>query len=283
MSAGSLRHAALTFVAVSAATAAGIAYIHRGQRLEREVRPAHGAAQTLRAVLLRVASAAACGACLANPDPYAWHLRGAPARRRCTPACCATRSVWPPSARSSAQSARARRGLSDRKRAFGGTKPCRLARAKSPRPRPQSRPTLRRPRRARRAAAARRPQPLRLPSLGVGSLRRRCSFSRRPCFWRWRSASPTPAFSASSRCVAPARCAAGPSLRRAALFLRGVRQITVALSALAFFATLRLVPPVRAATLRRGLFGMDLNKRGTPAGEIKAWPVALPSALAPFR
>ena len=44
MSAGSLRHAALTFVAVSAATAAGIAYIHRGQRLEREVRPSRGPA-----------------------------------------------------------------------------------------------------------------------------------------------------------------------------------------------------------------------------------------------
>ena len=58
-----------------------------------------------------------------------------------------------------------------------------------------------------------------------------------------------------------------------------MRQITVALSALAFFATLRLVPPVRAATLRRGLFGMDLNKRGTPAGEIKARPACRKNAL----
>jgi hypothetical protein len=46
-------------------------------------------------------------------------------------------------------------------------------------------------------------------------------------------------------------------------------QINLALSAAAFAATLRLVPPVRAATLRRGLFGLDINKRGTPAGTLQ--------------
>ena len=80
MSAGSLRHAALTFVAVSAATAAGIAYIHRGQRLEREVRPSRGPARTRCAVpLLRGAAPSACSACFANPDSHA----AARARRTC--------------------------------------------------------------------------------------------------------------------------------------------------------------------------------------------------------
>ena len=39
MTAGSLGRAAWTLAAVCAATTGGIAYIHRGQRLEREVRP----------------------------------------------------------------------------------------------------------------------------------------------------------------------------------------------------------------------------------------------------
>jgi hypothetical protein len=51
---------------------------------------------------------------------------------------------------------------------------------------------------------------------------------------------------------------------------RAPPQINLALSAAAFAATLRLVPPVRAATLRRGLFGLDINKRGTPAGTLQA-------------
>ena len=38
MSSTALSRAAWTFAGVCAATAAGIAYIHRGQRLEREVR-----------------------------------------------------------------------------------------------------------------------------------------------------------------------------------------------------------------------------------------------------
>jgi UDP-N-acetylglucosamine--dolichyl-phosphate N-acetylglucosaminephosphotransferase len=55
-------------------------------------------------------------------------------------------------------------------------------------------------------------------------------------------------------------------------------QINLALSVGAFWATLRLVPPVRAATLRRGLFGLDINKRGTPAGAV---PVPEAVGLAP--
>ena len=43
MPAGSLGRASWTLAAVCAATAGGIAYIHRGQRLEREVRPSCGA------------------------------------------------------------------------------------------------------------------------------------------------------------------------------------------------------------------------------------------------
>lgn len=42
-----------------------------------------------------------------------------------------------------------------------------------------------------------------------------------------------------------------------------------ALSALAFLATLYLVPKVAAKTLSRGLFGLDINKRGTAAGEAR--------------
>jgi UDP-N-acetylglucosamine--dolichyl-phosphate N-acetylglucosaminephosphotransferase len=39
-------------------------------------------------------------------------------------------------------------------------------------------------------------------------------------------------------------------------------------SAAAFVLTLRLVPVVASKTLRRGLSGLDINKRGTPAGEV---------------
>jgi UDP-N-acetylglucosamine--dolichyl-phosphate N-acetylglucosaminephosphotransferase len=46
-------------------------------------------------------------------------------------------------------------------------------------------------------------------------------------------------------------------------------QALLALSLLAFCATLRLVPLVAAKTLSRGLFGLDINKRGTAAGEVK--------------
>jgi UDP-N-acetylglucosamine--dolichyl-phosphate N-acetylglucosaminephosphotransferase len=45
-------------------------------------------------------------------------------------------------------------------------------------------------------------------------------------------------------------------------------------SAFGFWATFRLIPTVQRLTLRRGLFGMDINKKGTEAGEKK-----IPEAL----
>ena len=45
--------------------------------------------------------------------------------------------------------------------------------------------------------------------------------------------------------------------------------VNLLLSALAFLATLRLVPRVAAKTLSRGLYGLDINKRGTPAGALR--------------
>jgi UDP-N-acetylglucosamine--dolichyl-phosphate N-acetylglucosaminephosphotransferase len=45
-------------------------------------------------------------------------------------------------------------------------------------------------------------------------------------------------------------------------------QTCVVVSLTAFLVTLRLVPVVAAKTLRRGLSGLDINKRGTPAGEV---------------
>lgn len=58
--------------------------------------------------------------------------------------------------------------------------------------------------------------------------------------------------------------------------------MNLVLCVLAFLATLRLVPPVAAATLRRGLFGMDINKKGTAGGEVRVPEAAGLAAGAAF-
>ena len=45
--------------------------------------------------------------------------------------------------------------------------------------------------------------------------------------------------------------------------------ISAAVSALGFLLTLRLIPLTKAYTLKAGLFGMDINKKGSREGEKK--------------
>jgi UDP-N-acetylglucosamine--dolichyl-phosphate N-acetylglucosaminephosphotransferase len=45
--------------------------------------------------------------------------------------------------------------------------------------------------------------------------------------------------------------------------------ISAFVSCLGFFATVKIIPVIQARTLRAGLFGRDLNKSGTEAGEKK--------------
>lgn len=46
-------------------------------------------------------------------------------------------------------------------------------------------------------------------------------------------------------------------------------QLNVAASLCALLATVRFIPVVKQYTLKRGMFGLDINKRGTPAGDVK--------------
>lgn len=46
-------------------------------------------------------------------------------------------------------------------------------------------------------------------------------------------------------------------------------QLNAGASLLALLATVRFIPVVKAYTLRRGMFGLDINKKGTPGGEVK--------------
>jgi len=61
--------------------------------------------------------------------------------------------------------------------------------------------------------------------------------------------------------AAPALAASGAT--------RNLVAVCTAVCVVAYGATTRLVVVVQAATLRRGMFGYDMNKRGTPAGEVK--------------
>lgn len=45
--------------------------------------------------------------------------------------------------------------------------------------------------------------------------------------------------------------------------------INAGLSLLGFFVTLKMIPVAARYVLRRNMFGFDINKRGTPQGEIK--------------
>lgn len=46
--------------------------------------------------------------------------------------------------------------------------------------------------------------------------------------------------------------------------------MNAATSVLALLVTVRFIPVVKEYTLKRGMFGLDINKRGTPAGDVKA-------------
>jgi UDP-N-acetylglucosamine--dolichyl-phosphate N-acetylglucosaminephosphotransferase len=45
--------------------------------------------------------------------------------------------------------------------------------------------------------------------------------------------------------------------------------INFGMSVLGFFLTVRMIPVVVPYVLKRNMFGYDINKRGSPAGEIK--------------
>lgn len=45
--------------------------------------------------------------------------------------------------------------------------------------------------------------------------------------------------------------------------------INAGLSLVGFFVTLKLIPVAARYVLRRNMFGFDINKRGTPQGEVK--------------
>ena len=59
---------------------------------------------------------------------------------------------------------------------------------------------------------------------------------------------------------------------------RGPYAAAAALGGAAYWGTARLVPVVAAATLKRGMWGKDINKRGTPAGQAQV-PEALGLAV----
>ncbi|KAH0882029.1 hypothetical protein HID58_058125 [Brassica napus] len=63
--------------------------------------------------------------------------------------------------------------------------------------------------------------------------------------------------------------------------------INAALSLVGFFVTLKMIPVAARYVLRRNMFGFDINKRGTPQGEVKVpeslgivWLVEYNAALA---
>lgn len=45
--------------------------------------------------------------------------------------------------------------------------------------------------------------------------------------------------------------------------------INAGLSLVGFFVTLKLIPVAARYVLRRNMFGFDINKRGTPQGDVK--------------
>ena len=60
-----------------------------------------------------------------------------------------------------------------------------------------------------------------------------------------------------------------PSLVADAGVTRNLVCVCTAVCVVAYNITVRLTAVVKRATLRRGMFGYDINKRGTPAGEVK--------------
>lgn len=53
--------------------------------------------------------------------------------------------------------------------------------------------------------------------------------------------------------------------------------INAGLSFVGFFVTLKLIPVAARYVLRRNMFGFDINKRGTPQGEVKVY--VFPSSI----
>jgi len=47
--------------------------------------------------------------------------------------------------------------------------------------------------------------------------------------------------------------------------------INAGLSLAGFFVTVRMIPVASRYVLKRSLFGYDINKKGTPQGNIKVW------------
>ena len=71
----------------------------------------------------------------------------------------------------------------------------------------------------------------------------------------------------ASACLLPVAYAYRHAIRASGL--RHLIGITTVICALCYVATKRLVGVVQRLTLKRGMFGYDINKRGTPAGEVK--------------
>ena len=69
-------------------------------------------------------------------------------------------------------------------------------------------------------------------------------------------------------CIAPALLAAPGMMRQGPNTTRLLASIT-SVCIFAYVSTKRLVNVVQRLTLKRGMFGYDINKRGTPEGEVK--------------
>ena len=69
-------------------------------------------------------------------------------------------------------------------------------------------------------------------------------------------------------CIAPALLAAPGMMRQGPSTTRLLASIT-SVCIFAYVSTKRLVNVVQRLTLKRGMFGYDINKRGTPEGEVK--------------
>jgi UDP-N-acetylglucosamine--dolichyl-phosphate N-acetylglucosaminephosphotransferase len=69
-------------------------------------------------------------------------------------------------------------------------------------------------------------------------------------------------------CLLPVLCVL-PGLTATGGVTRNLVGVCTAVCILAYAATVRLVRVVKRATLKRGMFGYDINKRGTPAGDVK--------------
>jgi len=70
-------------------------------------------------------------------------------------------------------------------------------------------------------------------------------------------------------CLLPILCATPGLVAASGDTTRNLVGVCTAVCVVAYAATTRLVRIVKDLTLKRGMFGYDINKRGTPAGEVK--------------